>query len=141
MEAREKPLILVVDDNETIRNLVSMILDGQDMEVAMASDGDEALAYIETRRPDVMLLDLSMPRVDGLTVLRSVRSHPTLHDLCVVVLTAVAYTPRFHDVYAFHPDGYLEKPFRVNELISQVKQALKRNNDRDPASASHQAVQ
>jgi CheY-like chemotaxis protein len=128
VEARDKPLILVVDDNETIRNLVSMILDGQNMEVALASDGDEALAYIETRRPDVMLLDLSMPRVDGLTVLRSVRSHPTLHDLCVVMLTAVAHTPRFQDVYTYKPDGYLEKPFRVHELVNQVKQALKRDS-------------
>jgi chemosensory pili system protein ChpA (sensor histidine kinase/response regulator) len=128
VESREKPLILVVDDNETIRNLVSMILNSQDMDVATVTDGDEALAYIEERRPDVMLLDLSMPRLDGLSVLRAVRGHPTLHDLRVVMLTAVANAPRFQEVYDYNPDGYLEKPFRVNELIHQIRLVLDRND-------------
>jgi len=127
VEPRDKPLILVVDDNETIRKLVATILVGYDMEVAAVTDGDEALEYIEKRRPDVMLLDLSMPRVDGLHVLRSVRAHPTLHDLSVVLLTAVANTPRFQEVHAHRPDGYLEKPFHVTDLVDQVKRALNRN--------------
>ncbi len=128
MEPRNKPLILVVDDNETIRKLVTTILGAYDMEVATVSDGDEALAYIEQRRPDVMLLDLSMPRVDGIEVLRSVRAHPALHDLCIVMLSAVAHTPRYQEVHQYQPDGYLEKPFRINDLVDQVKRALNRGN-------------
>lgn len=128
MEPRSKPLILVVDDNETIRKLVTTILGAYDMEVVAVADGDEALKYIETHRPDVMLLDLSMPRVDGMEVLRSVRAHPTLHDLCVVMLSAVAHTPRYQEVYQYRPDGYLEKPFRINDLVDQIKQALNRHN-------------
>ena len=127
MEPRVKPLILVVDDNETIRKLVVTILSAYDMEVIAVTDGDEALEYIEQRRPNVMLLDLSMPRVDGLEVLRSVRAHPTLHDLCIVMLTAVANTPRFQEVHVYRPDGYLEKPFRINDLVDQVKNALNRH--------------
>lgn len=119
-----KPLILVVDDNATIRNLVSTILGGHNMEVAAAADGDEALAYIESRRPDLVLLDLSMPRVDGLEVLQHIRAHPTLHDLCVVMLTAVASSPRFREVHAHQPNGFLEKPFRINDLVNQVNQSL-----------------
>ena len=126
MNSAGKPLILVVDDNDTIRNLVATILGGQNMEVAFASDGEQALAFLERRRPDVMLLDLSMPRLDGLEVLRRVRTHPTLSDLRIVMLTAVASAPRFQEVYTYRPDGYLEKPFRINDLIDQVTQALDR---------------
>jgi CheY-like chemotaxis protein len=124
--AKHKPHILVVDDNVTIRNLVTTILSGQNMDVAAVSDGDEALAYIDARRPDVVLLDLSMPRLDGLEVLRQIRGHPTLNDLCVVMLTAVANTPRYREVYAYRPDGYLEKPFRINDLVNEVNRALAR---------------
>lgn len=127
MDSAGRPLILVVDDNDTIRNLVATILGSQDMDVALASDGEEALTFIEQRRPDVMLLDLSMPRVDGLEVLRRVRTHPTLNDLRIVMLTAVASAPRFQEAFSFHPDGYLEKPFRVNDLIGQIRQALDRD--------------
>ena len=119
-----RPLILVVDDNATIRSLVTTILGGQDMEVAAVTDGDEALAYIEQRRPDVMLLDLSMQRVDGLEVLRQVRAHPTLNDLRVIMLTAVAYTPRFQEIQHYQPDGYVEKPFRIGDLVGEVKRLL-----------------
>ena len=124
MDFARKPLILVVDDNATIRNLLAAILGGQDMDVAAVKDGDEALAYIEKRRPDLMLLDLSMPRVDGIEVLRRVRAHPRLHNLRVVMLTAIASTPRFQEVHQYRPDGFIEKPFRVNDLIDQVRRAL-----------------
>ena len=121
-----RPLILVVDDNATIRNLVTTILSGHNMEVATVTDGDEALAYVETRRPDLVLLDLSMPRVDGLEVLRRIRAHPTLHDLRVVMLTAVANSPRFQEVREHRPDGFVEKPFRISDLVDQVTQSLSR---------------
>jgi len=124
VEPPSKPLILVVDDNEVIRSLVKTILASQGMEIDSASDGDEALAYLRRRRPDVLLLDVGMPRVDGLEVLRQVRADPALHDLRVVMLTAVANTARFEKVYSHRPDGYLEKPFHVSDLIGAVRQAL-----------------
>jgi CheY-like chemotaxis protein len=126
MESTRRPHILVVDDNLTIRNLVATILGEQGMEVAAASDGREALAYLERRRPDLMLLDLSMPHIDGLEVLRRIREHPTLRDLRIVMLTAAASTPRFKEVNVYQPDGYVEKPFRINDLVDQVKRALNR---------------
>ncbi|HJW84164.1 MAG TPA: response regulator, partial [Anaerolineae bacterium] len=79
MEPPSIPLILVVDDNAVIRTLVKTILASQGMDIDSASDGDEALAYLHRRRPDVVLLDLGMPRVDGLEVLRHVRGDPALH--------------------------------------------------------------
>jgi CheY-like chemotaxis protein len=94
------------------------------MEVAAVTDGDEALAYIEQRRPDIMLLDLAMPRVDGLEVLRQVRVHPRLNDLRVIILTAVANTSRFQEIQHYHPDGYIEKPFHIGDLIGEVQRLL-----------------
>ena len=124
MEPDGRPLILVVDDDATIRNLVTTILGQHGMEVAAAANGDEALTFIEQRRPDVMLLDLAMPRVDGLEVLRRVREHPTLGNLHVVILTATANTARFQAVQSYRPDSHIEKPFRVNDLVNHVKKAL-----------------
>ena len=124
MDKSRRPLILVVDDNATIRNLVTTILSGQGMDVATVSDGDEALTFLEARQPDLMLLDLSMPRLDGLEVLKRVRAHPILSRLRVVMLTAVASTPRYQEVHAHKPDGFIEKPFRINDLIDQVKRSL-----------------
>jgi len=124
MDASRRPLILVVDDNATIRSLVTTILGSHDMEAVAVTDGDEALAFLELRRPDLVLLDLSMPRLDGVEVLRQVRAHPALHDLRVVMLTAVASTPRFQDVHAYKPNGFIEKPFHINDLLDQVRRAL-----------------
>src|SRR3972149_930812 len=132
MNSGYKPLILIVDDNATIRNLVATILGEQDMEIVALADGDEALAFVETRRPDLMLLDLSMPRVDGLEVLKRIRAHPALHDLLILMLTAVASTPRYQEIYAHKPDGFIEKPFRMNDLIQQVKQTMARRRETGP---------
>jgi len=126
LEPHTKPLILVVDDNETIRKLVSTILVTYDMDVTSVGDGEQALEYLQTRRPDLMLLDVSMPHLDGVEVLRQVRAHPSLHDLNVIMLTAVANSARFDEVHAYKPNGYLEKPFRINDLIGAVRKALSR---------------
>ena len=119
-----KPLILVVDDNDVIRSLVQTILASQDMEIDSASDGDEALAYLQRRRPDVMLLYVRMPRVNGLEVLRQMRADSALHDLRVVMLTAVDDTSVSEEVLRYRLDGYLAKPFHVQDLIHAVRQAL-----------------
>jgi CheY-like chemotaxis protein len=57
-------------------------------------------------------------------VLRQVRAHPTLNDLRVIMLTAVANTPRFREIGRYHPDGFIEKPFHIGDLIEQVKRLL-----------------
>lgn len=124
MEQEKKPLILAVDDNEAIRQLVEMVLSEYGMDVVTASDGDIALEFMKERRPNVLLLDLSMPRVNGTEVLRQVRADPILKDLCVILLTAVANTARFKDVQQHRPDGFLEKPFHIKQLVEIVQKAL-----------------
>jgi len=126
VEQSSKPLVLVVDDNASIRQLVSMVLTEQNIEVVTATDGDEALVYLEQHRPDIVLLDLSMPRVDGIEVLKAIRGSAELHDQCVLMLTAVANTSRFDEVSQFGPNGFVEKPFRIQELLTAINDALEK---------------
>ena len=105
-------------------------------QVHVVRDGAEALEYIFCtdryadreigKRPKVILLDLKLPLVDGIEVLRSIRGNPRLQDLCVLMLTAVANTARFDEVNRLKPNGFVEKPFRIHELLTAIKHALEK---------------
>ena len=85
--------LLVVDDDPQVVDLVRQLLDDQSYEITSASDGEEALEEIARQRPDVVLLDLLMPRLDGFGVIEALRHDPRYRDIPVVVLTAKALTP------------------------------------------------
>jgi CheY-like chemotaxis protein len=85
--------LLVVDDDLLVHDLVVQLLEGEAYDVQTASDGREALAAISRRRPDVILLDLLMPQMDGFGVLEEMRQDPQLRDIPVIVFTAKTLTP------------------------------------------------
>src|SRR5579884_3255535 len=92
--ARERmALILVVEDEPSIRHLVRAILEVDDYEISEAEDGTTALDQLRQRRPDLVLLDLSLPDMDGWTFLERCRAEPNCCDVPVVVLSAVARPP------------------------------------------------
>ncbi|MFM8354478.1 MAG: chemotaxis protein CheW, partial [Gammaproteobacteria bacterium] len=80
--------VLVVDDSVTVRKVMTRLLERNGMRVELAKDGVEAIALLETRRPDILLLDIEMPRMDGFEVLRHVRHAPLLADLPVVMISS-----------------------------------------------------
>ncbi|MDW5326143.1 response regulator [Plantactinospora sp. KLBMP9567] len=128
--AEERPdLILVVDDDEDIVRFVSFNLRLHGFEVAQASDGQEALEVIERRRPDLAVVDLRMPRIDGLELTRRLRANPMTSALPVIMLTAKGLTvDKVHGLTA-GADDYLVKPFDTAELVARISSTLRRNKE------------
>jgi DNA-binding response OmpR family regulator len=117
-------LILVADDDPDIVALVSAVLRRAGFDVVEASDGAEALELLRTRRPQLAVLDISMPKLDGIEVLRCVRAEPENSGLPVVLLSARAQEADVRDGYAQGASKYVRKPFSPRELVAVVRELL-----------------
>ncbi|WP_127533123.1 response regulator transcription factor [Paenibacillus kobensis] len=117
--------ILVVDDDANIRELSSLFLRREGFEVIQAVDGEDALRQLESVRPDMAIMDIMMPRLDGWALCEALRSSYG-HDIPLLMLTAKGETA--HKVRAFElgADDYMVKPFDPIELTARVKALLKR---------------
>jgi two-component system, cell cycle response regulator len=117
--------ILVAEDSLVIRVALRRQLSAQGYEVVEAEDGAEALARCRQVRPDVLLLDVEMPQLDGHQVLAMVKEDPDLRDIPVVFLTARAKTDDVVEALRLGAHDYLRKPFEPSELIARVRTALR----------------
>jgi len=124
--------VLVVDDEAPIVELVRGYLAAEGMEVAVAADGPSAVEAVRERRPDVIILDVMLPGLDGFEVLRQVR---TFSDAYVIMLTARAEEIDRIIGLSVGADDYLVKPFSPRELVARVKALLRRPRaDRGPGA-------
>lgn len=120
-----RPIVLVVDDVAANRELIDGLLEGRGYDVRQARDGGEALAIIRDREPDVVLLDIDMPVMDGITVCRAIKSDPLTRLLPVVLITASTdHDTRIRGLEA-GADDFLTKPFDATELIVRVRVLLR----------------
>lgn len=113
--------ILAVDDEKHIVRLVQVNLERQGYEVITASDGKEALQKVEDERPDLVVLDVMMPYMDGFEVLQNLRRNPATREIPVIMLTAKAQDADVFKGWQSGVDCYLTKPFNPMELIAFVK--------------------
>ena len=118
--------ILVVDDDEDIVRVVRINLELEGFQVETAGDGQEALEKALALPPNLVLLDIMMPRMDGLTALRKMRSHGTLAGTSIVLLTARGLTEDRVSGLELGADDYITKPFDVTEMVARVKAVLRR---------------
>jgi signal transduction histidine kinase/DNA-binding response OmpR family regulator len=118
-EAGHRPRILLADDNADMRGYVQRLLSSR-YDVEAVSDGQEALAAIRRARPDLLLTDVMMPRLDGFGLLRILRAEPGLSDLPVLMLSARAGEEAQVEGLEAGADDYLVKPFSARELIARV---------------------
>jgi len=113
--------ILVVDDEKHIVRLVQANLDRAGYTVVTANDGKEALQKVADENPDLVVLDVMMPYMDGFEVLQNLRRNPSTRDIPVIMLTAKAQDADVFKGWQSGVDCYLTKPFNPMELLSFVK--------------------
>jgi CheY-like chemotaxis protein len=130
--------ILIAEDNAVNRELLRELLEMRGYTVVEACDGDEALRMIEQTQPDLLLLDIGMPVLDGFAVVRKIRENPRLAALPVVAVTAYAMQGDRERILNANFDGYLSKPVNSRSLAEELDRLLIRrvNQDRSQNQAS-----
>jgi class 3 adenylate cyclase/CheY-like chemotaxis protein len=122
---RDPPLILAVDDTPENLEILRMRLEAQGYEVAEAVDGEEGLARARELKPDLILLDIMMPKRDGISVVRELKQDPDLRAIPVVLVTAKADTKDVVEGLDAGGDDYLTKPFEHSALLARVRSMLR----------------
>lgn len=117
--------ILIVDDTETMRLYEQMLLSGQGYDVETVADGLEALAAIDSFRPDLVLLDIMMPRMDGIECCRRIKQGEATRDVKVVMVTTKSEYERVKEAFAAGCDDYVTKPIDKLELLTKIKDLLR----------------
>jgi DNA-binding response OmpR family regulator len=123
--------VLVVDDEPMVRDVLSRYLEQSGFEVEAASDGERALAAFAARPPDLVLLDLMLPRLDGFEVFRRIRAR---NDSPVIMITARGHTTDRIAGLEIGADDYVSKPFSPAEVVARVRSVLRRSSARDRAA-------
>jgi DNA-binding response OmpR family regulator len=116
--------ILVVDDDPAVSRLVEINLTQVGYQVQIAADGEEALARVAASKPDLVILDVMMPRLDGFEALKRLRADPSSAEIPVIMLTARAQDEDVFEGYGQGAQWYLTKPFAPNELRAAVRRVL-----------------
>lgn len=118
-----RPVGLIVDDEPALIELVRLGLTYEGFNILTAKDGEEAVRVVREQRPDVVILDIMLPRLDGFAVCERLRRH---HDIPIIMLTARDdVTDRVHGLN-LGADDYLLKPFRFEELLARIRAVLRR---------------
>jgi two-component system response regulator RpaA len=133
------PRILVIDDDPTIAEIVSINLEMAGYDVETAEDGIQGQAMAMQLLPDLIMLDLMLPKVDGFTVCQRLRRDERTADIPVLMLTALGQTQDKVDGFNAGADDYLTKPFEIEEMLARVR-ALLRRTDRIPSTAKHSEI-
>ncbi len=117
--------VLVADDDENIINIIRYSLDSDQFEVLEAANGKEALGMVFTRSPDILILDIMMPEMDGYVVCEELRKHDSTKNLPIIILSAKASVDDKVKAMGLGIDDYMVKPFDPRELEARIKMRLK----------------
>ena len=117
--------ILIVEDNQDNRELVVKVLKNKGFELAEAADGEEAIEKAVSEKPDLILLDISLPKLDGYEVVKRLKSMEEFREIPVVAFTAHAMKGDREKVIAEGFEGYISKPINIHEFPDQLKLYLR----------------
>ncbi|MEX0179758.1 MULTISPECIES: Hpt domain-containing protein [unclassified Stenotrophomonas] len=123
-QERQVPLVMVVDDSLTMRKVTGRILERHNFEVSVARDGVEALEQLEERVPDLMLLDIEMPRMDGYELATAMRADPRYKDVPIVMITSRSGDKHRQRAFEIGVQRYLGKPYQELDLMRNVYDLL-----------------
>jgi len=116
--------ILIADDESNIVLALEFLMKKEGYEVQTVSDGEEALRTIEKSPPDLILLDIMMPKLDGYEVCQRIRSDPSMKDIVIIMLTAKGREVEREKGLALGADFYITKPFSTREVVQKVREVL-----------------
>ena len=119
-----KKQILVVEDELQVRTLLAKLLEKNDYEVATAEDGLEAMKFLEEKRPDLMLVDVMMPRLDGFSLVKAVRFRKENRMIPIIFLTAKTDARSMIEGINVGAKFFLTKPFQIGDVLAKIKKAL-----------------
>ncbi|UHH10957.1 Hpt domain-containing protein [Luteimonas fraxinea] len=131
VERRAVPLVMVVDDSVTMRKVTGRVLERHNFEVVAAKDGLDALERMDERVPDLMLLDIEMPRMDGYELATQMKADPRLRDVHIMMITSRTGEKHRQRAFEIGVDRYLGKPYQEPELLRHVYELLKLERDDD----------
>lgn len=117
--------ILVVEDQEDNRQIVRDLLVASGYELIEATTGEEGLALAEKERPDLILMDIQLPGLDGYEVTRRIKSNKALGHIPIIAVTSYALSGDDQKAYAAGCDGYVTKPFSPRQLLAKIREYLK----------------
>jgi len=131
-----KPKLLIVEDEPSIQEVLVYNLKKEGFDVFVAMDGREGLRQVEAQRPDLVILDLMLPQIDGLEVCRQIRSQTRTQNTRVLMLTA--RSEETDEIVGFNmgADDYVTKPFKVKALVHRIKSLLRRSAGEAPSEDS-----
>jgi DNA-binding response OmpR family regulator len=121
-----QPTVLVADDDRDVQNLVRFRLEREGVRVVTASDGEAALQLAREQRPDVCVLDVMMPKLNGFEVLKELRDDDATAGIRVILLTARSGESDVDQAFDVGADDYVTKPFNPQELRQRVRALLSR---------------
>ncbi|MGH7267267.1 MAG: response regulator [Candidatus Rokuibacteriota bacterium] len=119
-----QPTVLYVEDNEYNRKIVRQLLSRTSYRLLEASDGEGALALVREDRPDLVLMDVQLPRMSGLDATRALRADPATADLPVIVVTSFALSGDDQRAMAAGASAYLAKPYSPRDLLALIRKFL-----------------
>jgi len=120
----KQPVVLVADDEEDIKVVLRMFLEAVGYEVVTAFDGLDALEQIKSTKPDVVLMDIMMPVIDGIEVVRQMKATPGIRDIPVVMLTAAAQSDMVERAIQAGAADYIVKPFEPETVQKAIEKVL-----------------
>lgn len=129
---KDKTLVLIADDEEDIKIILSMYLENMGYDIVTAYDGLDALETIKERKPDIILMDIMMPTLDGIEVVRQIKAIDSLKDIPVIMLTAAAHSSMVEKAMAAGAEDYIAKPFepeKVHEVIQHILNESQKNKE------------
>ena len=123
--SKQTSRILIAEDNPQGLELLEAYLDGTDYEVDTATDGDETLRKVQAFRPDLILLDIMMPKISGFEVCKKLKAHPATQDIVVLMITALDQPHDIDKAVDAGANDFLTKPINKTELLLRIRAALK----------------
>jgi CheY-like chemotaxis protein len=126
------PKILCVEDDVAVLNLVARALEFDGFDVILAMNGEEAIEKVQAHHPDLILLDLWLPKVQGFEVIQAVRADPTTRHIPVVIISAWGQKKDIERAMKEGADVFVPKPFLLEDLINHIRKYLPKENGQSP---------